>query len=525
MITLAAPAWLLGWLLVPALWYLHRSGQILRRHPVANLELWRDSRERAVQAGERRPPDPAWLRRAAILALLCLALAGPQWRRSAEPVTVWVDDSLSMQTLEDGTSRLERGLRLAQAALRETGTVDAIFRPLSEPTRSYPAAAPGTLRAMLLRAVEEEPRPPPSDALDPTRANWLITDGADERVNAWASRSAVGRVIQVATTTRNVGISRVTVRPQPGHPTAHAIQVVVRNGGAVRETRSLEVSFDSDAPVTTHVTVDAGASTAVTIPAARPVQRVTARLVPTDALVQDDVAVVDTSPLAPLAVHVDTHCPASVTRSVAAHPALQATRGDDARLVIDCGSGWGRNLPVPRVVLHPGPPRSFDRAALVWVASVPIGQRQFIDSLPPIALGPLDAARPTDAVLLAAGENPLVILRAGPARLVETSLDLGSTEAAASDAAPLTLAFLVDLALDSPLLDRSVAFVRSDSASMVVARTVLVTHPRAQRTARGDGVSLLLPFLLPVLVLLLWEALALARRLLRDLGLSGRSVA
>ena len=83
----------------------------------AHLDLWQDDRARAAQAGERRPPDAAWLRRAAILALLCIALAGPHWQRPAERVTVWIDDSLSMQTLEDGATRLDRGLHLVQMAL------------------------------------------------------------------------------------------------------------------------------------------------------------------------------------------------------------------------------------------------------------------------------------------------------------------------------------------------------------------------------------------------------------------------
>ncbi len=355
MIGLAASAWLLGLLLVPVVWYLHRSGPILRRHPVANLDLWQDSRERAVQAGERRPPDPAWLRRAAILALLCVALAGPQWRRPAERVTVWVDDSLSMRTLENGESRLDRGLRLARAALREAGVQDALVRPLSEPTRSYPVTGTGTLQAMRSSAATAEPQLPPPDALDPTRAHWLVTDGADDAVNAWLGASAIDRVIQVATTSRNVGIARVTVRPQPAISTAYAIQVLLRNGGTVRgDTHRRGVGRAAAALAARRVSIDAGASMSLEFPAVRSVPRVTARLIPTDALAEDDVAVVDASSLAPLAVHLDTTCPAAVARSIAAHPALKTTRGGDARLVVDCGSGWGRDLPGAASRVAPG---------------------------------------------------------------------------------------------------------------------------------------------------------------------------
>ena len=95
----ATPAWLFGLLLVPVIWYLHRTGPILRRHPVASLDLWRDAQLEAMQAGRRRRADPAWIRRAIIAASLSLALAGPTLPRGGERVTLWVDDSLSMQTV------------------------------------------------------------------------------------------------------------------------------------------------------------------------------------------------------------------------------------------------------------------------------------------------------------------------------------------------------------------------------------------------------------------------------------------
>ena len=137
----ATPAWLFGLLLVPVIWYLHRTGPILRRHPVASLDLWRDARLDAMQAGERRRADPAWIRRAIIAALLSLALAGPTLPRGGERVTLWVDDSLSMQTVQSGRTRLERGLDLAATALRASGVRDIETRVLSSPWRA--GAGPG----------------------------------------------------------------------------------------------------------------------------------------------------------------------------------------------------------------------------------------------------------------------------------------------------------------------------------------------------------------------------------------------
>jgi hypothetical protein len=522
--TLATPAWLLGLLLVPAIWYLHRSGPILRRHPVASLDLWQDDRARAAQAGERRPADSAWIRRAAILALLCIALAGPHWQRPAERVTVWVDDSLSMQTLEDGETRLDRGLRLAQAALRESAVHDVIMRPLSEPARAYSSASAATMQAIRSHAGTQEPRPPAPDTLTPTRAHWLVTDGADDGVNAWLGNSVVDRVIQVASTSRNVGIARVTVRPQPADRNAGVIQVLLRNGGIQPEERTVEVSAGSVALASHAVSIGVGASVTLTQVVPLPVQRVTARLVPTDALPRDDSAIVDGIQLTAIAVHIDPSCPAAVTRSIEAHPALRATTGGDAGLIIDCGSAWGRDVPVPRMVLRQGPPEQFDASSVLWSQAATAAPPR-IASFPPRARGRLDAPRSGDEVLLAAGELPLVIRRAGSPRTVETSLDLGAAELTGADTVPLLFAFLADTALDASLLDRSAGLARGDSASMVAPRADLAAQPSSLDVTHRDGAPFVLPFVMLAVVLLAWDALTLARRLLRDYGPRARSTA
>lgn len=524
MITLATPAWLLGLLLVPALWYLHRSGPVLRRHPVASLELWQDERARAEQAGERRPPDAAWLRRAALLTLLCIALAGPRWQRPAERVTLWVDDSLSMQTLEDGESRLDRGLRLAQDELRRSAVHDVIVRPLSDPMRAYTSASAATKQAIRSRAGAKEPRLPAQDALAPTRTHWLVTDGADEGVNAWLGNSGVGRVIQVASTSRNVGITRVTVRPQPADPEAGAIQIVLRNGGSEPEARTVEVLAGSVALASHAVSIGPGTSVTLTQVVPLPLQRLTARLVPTDALPQDDSVIVDGAPLTRIAVHVDPTCPVEVTRSVGAHPGLRATTGRDAGLIIDCGSAWGRDVPVPRVVLRQGPPEQFDASSVVW-SQAATGAPPRVASFPPRARGRLDAPRAEDEVLLAAGYLPLVIRRAGSPRTVETSLDLAAAGLTGTDTVPLLFAFLADAALGASLLDRSAGLARGDTASMVAPRATLEAQPPSLASTHGEGMPFVLPFVLLAAVLLAWDALSLARRWLRDYGPRARTAA
>lgn len=514
MLTLASPAWLLGLLCVPAIWYLHRSGPILRRHPVASLELWQDERARAAQSGTRRPPDPAWLRRAAVLALFCVALAEPKWQRPAERVTLWIDDSLSMQTVEQGTTRLDRGLRLAQAALRESGVRDVMVRPLSEPARRYSAIDAATIAAIRSHAGQSEPRLPAPAQLAPSRAHWLLTDGADEAVNAWLGDAAVERVIQVATGAGNVGITSAAVRPQPADASSGVLQVVLRNGGTGPEERTIAVSVGSATLATKPVAIEAGATVSLIQPVPLPAQRLAVRLIPADALPEDDHADIDLAALQPVVVHVDAACPRDVLRAIDAHPALAAGSGANAGLVIDCGSGWPDGETAPRIVLGRGAAGSFDAAAALWSQSF-AGARRRVAELPSRTLGRLDAPRANDEVLLAAADVPLIIRRAGSPRVVETVLDLGATESVASGSVPLLVALLADVALDDALLERTARLDRGTAASMIASRGVLAAAPESARAARHDAAPFVLPLLMLASALLAWDVLALTRQWLR----------
>jgi hypothetical protein len=511
MLTLASPAWLLGLLLVPAIRYLHRSGPILRRQPVASLDLWHDERALAARAGKLRPPDFAWLRRAAILTLLCLALAGPQWLRPAERVTLWIDDSLSMQTVEQGVTRLDRGLQLAQAALREAAVRDVLVRPLSQPARSFSSLDAATVASLRSGSGTAEPHLPTPATLAPSRSHWLVTDGADEALNAWLGDSAVDRVIQVAATAANVGITRVAVRAQPGRSSPGELQILLRNGGTVAETRTVVVEAGSATLASMPVAIAAGAAMTLTQAVPLPVPRVTVRLVPADALPLDDRAILDVTGLDPLAVHVDTSCPREVTRAVSTHPALTLARGMDAGLVIDCGAGWRRELHTPRIVLHEGPHQPLDAGAIAWSKALP-GAPQRIVNFPPRVRGRLDAPRASDEVLLAAGGVPLIVRRGEPPYVVETSLDLGATELSGTETVPLLVAWLADAALDAALLDRIAALDRGATASMIAARGKLAARPRPTRATPLAAESFVLPLLLLAAILLAWDTLALLRQ-------------
>ena len=423
-----SPVWLFGLLLVPIIWYLHRSGPILRRHPVASLDLWRDARLDAMHAGQRRRADPAWIRRAAIAFLLSLALAGPTLPTGGQRVTVWVDDSLSMLAGQSGRTRLERGLDLAAAALGAAGVRDVETRVLGSPLRVGAGFGPSDRGTITSQAGRSEPQLPDPAQLDRSRSHWLLTDGADASVNAWFAAAPVARVFQVADNSSNVGIARLSARPQPADAMALAIQVQLTNAGDRAESRRVVVTTDAGVIGARDVSIEPGSTVTIPFETQAPVRSVEARASPTDALPDDDTVAVDTSSLAPVATIVDTACPAAVLRAIRAHPALRAARDSDARLVVDCGGATTANAALPRIRVASGALETIDGSTLRWA-------RGFADRLPRVSFAPslrsrgrIEAAGRADSVLLEAGMAPLIVLRHGPPRVVETSLDFSAPE-------------------------------------------------------------------------------------------------
>src|SRR5678809_663308 len=111
------PWWLAALALLPVVHWLHRYRAASAAARVAAVFLWRADAAIGARDTRRQPPDPAWRRRAAIVALLVLALAGPRWRAErGAPVVVWLDDSQSLYARDGEGTRMARALHDLNAA-------------------------------------------------------------------------------------------------------------------------------------------------------------------------------------------------------------------------------------------------------------------------------------------------------------------------------------------------------------------------------------------------------------------------
>lgn len=523
LLSFLTPLWLAGLVLLPAIRWLHRGGPPRREVAVSRLALWRGAEASRPNAGTRRPPDPAWRRRALLMALLLIALAGPRWPEERVRVTLWIDDSLSMLTREASGTRLAEGLAHARSQLAETPASDVEMRVLSDPWPRLGALGDATTATVLSNAGRKEPGPPPAALLRSDSQQWLVTDGADATLFAWPGGRRPDRVVQVGGMTRNVGLERLSARRHPGDPQSVDLLLKVTNGGLADEARTVVFSAGGVEVGRDDVRLAVGASRLVeaTIPASSPSVR--AVLQPGDALAEDDMITLDLAPLRPRRVTVDPACAKALVAAVATHPALTLVRpgAAGAEAAIDCSAGSASTvLPILRVLADrvpsrpPGAPR--------WTSTIAGAHRGELDGSR-LQIAAHLQVRPNDNVLLALGDEPVIVARGGKAKVVETSLDVASIASGRGPELPLLVDLMVGTLLGPGLLDAVAVVDRGPRASHVAPLPELVASAATPSTtvARASR-DVIWPVLVVALLALLWEAVALARQGLR---LSARDAA
>ncbi|WP_144290021.1 hypothetical protein [Ideonella sp. A 288] len=522
MLTLAAPWWLLGLGLLPVIRWLHRGGAHRRVVQVARLGLWRGSAVSPPAAGTRRPPDPAWRRRALLATLCLLALAEPQWPLQATRITLWVDDSLSMRTREGPATRLAEGLASARTALDEVAGAEVEVRALGDPWHNLGALSPSTVATVSAAAAgRQEPGAPPAPLLRSDRLHWLLTDGADAALLDWPGGRRPDRVVQVGRVASNIGLARLSARRHPDDADRIDLLLTVANGGASAETREIVVSTDAGEALRSTRQIEPGRSVqvAATVPASA---RVRATLQPGDALAEDDEIALDLAPLRRRKVAVDPACPPALAAAVAAHPALTvaAAGAADADAALHCGTAdAARRVPTIHARADRAPARA--TGAVQWSTAVADARRVRLDT-DRLALAARLQPRPADTVLLAIGGEPVIVGRAGAPTQVDTSLDFATMALAPGADTPLLVNLMAEQVLDARLLDEIAVTDRGAAASRVApaaSAAAVVTPPGDPKGAAvsdahraralADGVR---PLLGLALLVLLWEIAALGRQ-------------
>jgi hypothetical protein len=509
---LAAPLWLLGLALLPVIRWLHRGGRHRRSVPVSRLGLWSASDASTPAANARQPPDPAWRRRALLTALLFAALAGPQWPEQRTHITLWVDDSLSMLTRETQGTRLVEGLAQARRDLAEVAHAEVEVRALGDPWHDLGALTDTTAATLAAGAGRQEPSAPPPGLLRRDRLHWLLTDGAHAAIFKWPGDMRADRIVQVGSVTRNVGLERLSARRNPDDASKIDLLLKVTNGGTTVEDRVAVFATDAGEVARSTHRLDPGTSVFVraVMPASASVR---ATLEPADALADDDTITLDLGPLRRRRVAVDSNCPRSLVTAVGTHPALALApeRATDADAVLDCGiQKSGSALATLRVLAQRTP--TTPTAAVQWSSTVAGSSRIRLDAQQ-LRLAARLQPRAGDVVLLATGDEPVIVSRAGASKQIETSLDFGSMGSEAGAQIPLLVNLLFERLFGARLLD-AIAITDRGPASSRVAPS-LPADTAAGTRVPGEARDLrdwALPLLVVAALALLWEIIALGRQ-------------
>ncbi|HHH38595.1 MAG TPA: hypothetical protein ENK50_03340 [Sedimenticola sp.] len=509
------PAWLL--LLPPVVllirWLHHfRSRGELRWVPA--LFLWRGLPAISSQ-GQRQPhPDPAWRRRALLAALLLLLLAGPGWSGlERRQVTVWFDDSLSMQSREQGKQRLETAIGRLSGALRSAGVDEVTLRFLSPGGGTLGTGMSPGETEFRLRQWLETPRPETGWRLPPpplpVGEQWLVTDGAGPGLQQWLREGGIDRVIQVGERGDNSALLRLSLRRRISHPGSAAGLVTLLNTGARAMERLLLLETDQGALQRLRLTLPAGAeiSRRFQLPLAG-IERLQARLAPPPGASPDPLPADDRLALRlPVTgwrypVFVTAACGKALTAALESLPGLRrqaSPRG--AALTVACSAQPPALAGGALLWFHPpAEPRPLT-APLEWARPLETlaGAAPEADQL---VSGHYPAPSDGEPLLKSDG-HVLIAHQRQPVPRIEVRLDLSDPAQTRHPWYPLLVARLAGLALDDDLLDGVLEQGREAAASRIRGRPLEAapgTNPPAarmrQRRELAGGLLLALALLL-----------------------------
>ena len=263
MLSIASPVWLAGLAVIPLIWWLHRLGEAGAAFPVSAVFLFRTPVAEEETQQEQPRANPLWILRAALLAALLLALAGLHWPHDAERhITVWFDNSLSMRVHEDAEPRSAMAARSLAAALEGVQPTQVRIRALSDHRIQLDLSEMDSERRATAIVEWEGSRSPGRPqipfALVQATENWLLSDGADRRVNAWVDDTALARTIMVGSASENAAVTAITARRALQQNALFYAAVRIHGLGEADSKRTLVVRADDQVILREDITVAAG---------------------------------------------------------------------------------------------------------------------------------------------------------------------------------------------------------------------------------------------------------------------------
>jgi len=513
-----------GWVIVGAaaavvIWWLHRFHHQGDDRLVSAAFLWREQDSPSPRGHQLRPADRRWWLRALAALLLALALSRPLWPGGSERTAdVWIDDSLSFATTGQGTPRAARAADILASALVDAGITSARVRSLATPGRSLDLAladVAGARESLLawIRPEERPAQPPISAEMDSETEHWLVTDGADGSLAAWAATAPLARVVTVGTETENVAITRLAVRRALGSAAAQGLVEVVNTGRApARRTVEVHAGQSLVHRAMTELAPGDRRIVAFALPAGQ-TPFIRAAFTRTDALAADDTLELDAGAVQLATVALDTGCSPDLSAALRVHPGVTLVTASapsiDVRVLCGATEPVGVREPVLWFVSAPG---------VVPVSGTPAWS-PIAGSLANLGLDAAWMRVHTAAIpdtgfvpVLASGEDVLVAVRQAPTRRVAVRIDPAAGTLAGRPEFAALIAGLLDLTAGRALLDEPAIASRPAEVSVIAPTSIDGGKPTGAPESKRTGISLAPIFLAGALMVLLWDTLSRRRR-------------
>lgn len=515
------PLWLIALGIIPLIRWLHRWHAPLSSWPVSAIFLWEQAAADEAAGNRKDEPESAWRRRALAAALLIIALSGPYLSTETRVLSVWIDDSPSAFTIENGNSRLATMFEILSEELdrQEPKWSEIRLRSLTNPGQLRLYAHSDSLNPEDWQGGAETNL---DDFSMPVLAadsdHWLLSDGASREIQTWAERVSLNNIIQSGVVTENSAVSRLAARRSIENAKAFDVLISVSNAGDETDVRQVALRSGNDVLQTTRLSLAPGQTTHWQVSIATTEESLTASLSSGDALFGDDQLTISLTQFDPLPTRIDPDCGPALRRALSTHPSLAVVDATtEAALVVSCSRGnfsaGGGSAGQIRSLLNAAKPVS---SSPVWLNHA--GTRSdlnFAIDWISATQWPEQKSADNRQVVLTTTEQALVMVHSpasDSSAIVDTVIDLSHPRFIRQAEYAAFVATLADLATGRTLLDEAVLISR-DARHSVVRPAPVKTHVRPSRPVDQATIKPLSTlFLAAALLLLLWDAALLLRR-------------
>jgi len=518
----ANPFWLLALGLIPLIRWLHRWQTPLSSWRVSAIFLWENSTTGQQAGEEKKQPEPEWRRRAFAVALMIVAVSGPYHKSESRLLTVWIDDSLSLATVENGSTRLETMFDMLAKNLEDEAFEweEVTLRSLTNPGRAqrYSARDLDAIKASdWLEGQTPGQLSPAIPFLSNESSHWLLTDGATTGVQTWARTASLQKVIQTGAETENSAVTRLAVRRGLGEGDYFDVLVAIHNAGLAPDQRQVELRSGQQLLQASDLTLQPGETYYWQTQAVLAGESMSALLIPDDSLRKDDALSLELDKIQAVPTLVDSNCGAALLRALSTHPGLDVvTLAPAASLLVICQQGFdaGDTRPIAQIRVVTATTGQV-AAAPIWFPYRGVAQqlnlaKEWVSAAP----WPNQDSSAESKVILRAGEQPLVVLRDrgnGMPMIVDTVLDMGHPLFTAQAEYAAFVATLVDLASGRRLLDETIFSGRDLSQASIKPAPIKATLAPSTQAQLATAKPLSWLFIFAASLLLILDAALLIR--------------